>query len=147
MADSTLWWVITGLLVAAELATGTFCLLMLAIGGLAGALTAHAGTDQYTQMIVAAVVGAAAVFACYWVRRRRPGDPSPRADRSVNLDVGEVVQIEHWNADGTAQIRYRGAQWTAVYRGAAAPQAGRHRVVELEGSRLLVEPVPSPASS
>ncbi|CAM5787303.1 NfeD family protein [Ottowia pentelensis] len=147
MADSTLWWIITGLLVAAELATGTFYLLMLAIGGLAGALTAHAGADQYTQMIVAAVVGAAAVFACYWVRRRRPGDPSPRADRSVNLDVGEVVQIEHWNADGTAQIRYRGAQWTAVYRGAAAPQAGRHRVVELEGSRLLVEPVPSPSSS
>ncbi|MFD2379132.1 NfeD family protein [Ottowia pentelensis] len=146
MADSTLWWIITGLLVAAELATGTFYLLMLAIGGLAGALTAHAGADQYTQMIVAAVVGAAAVFACYWVRRRRPGDPSPRADRSVNLDVGEVVQIEHWNADGTAQIRYRGAQWTAVYRGAAAPQAGRHRVVELEGSRLLVEPV-LPSSS
>ncbi len=143
MADSTLWWIITGLLVAAELATGTFYLLMLAIGGLAGALTAHAGGDQHTQMIVAEVVGAAAVFACYWVRRRRPGDPSPRADRSVNLDVGEVVQIEHWNADGTAQIRYRGAPWTAVYRGPAPPRAGRHRVVELEGSRLLVEPLAS----
>jgi membrane protein implicated in regulation of membrane protease activity len=76
MADSTLWWIITGLLVAAELATGTFYLLMLAIGGLAGALTAHAaGGDQHTRMIVAAVVGAAAVFACYWVRRRRRAIP------------------------------------------------------------------------
>jgi drug/metabolite transporter (DMT)-like permease len=39
------------------------------------ALAAHAGGDQHTQMIVAAVVGAAAVFACYWVRRRRPAIP------------------------------------------------------------------------
>jgi membrane protein implicated in regulation of membrane protease activity len=120
-----------GLLVAAELATGTFYLLMLAIGGRL-ALAAHAGGDQHTQMIVAAVVGAAAVFACYWVRRRRPGDPSPRADRSVNLDVGEVVQIEHWNADGTAQVRYRGApgrpSTAARHRpGRAAPRGGAGR--------------------
>ena len=143
MAESTIWWIITGLLVAAELATGTFYLLMLAIGAVAGALAAHAGADQHTQMIAAALVGAAADFGCYWVRRRRPGDPSPRADRSVNLDVGEIVQIEHWNADGTALIRYRGAQWTAVHRGSLPPQTGRHRVVELEGSRLLVEPLPT----
>ena len=88
------------------------------------------------------------IFGCvwllWWTGRRRPGDPSPRADRSVNLDVGEVVQIEHWQADGTAQIRYRGAPWTAVFRGRAAPAPGRYRVIELEGSRLIVEPAPGP---
>ncbi len=144
MAESTLWWIITGVLVALELATGTFYLLMLAIGSIAGALAAHGGLGTQVQMAVAAVVGGVAVFACYLVRRRRPGDPSPRADRSVNLDVGEVVQIEHWQADGTAQIRYRGAPWTAVFRGRAAPAPGRYRVVELEGSRLIVEPAPGP---
>ncbi len=144
MADSTLWWIITGVLVALELATGTFYLLMLAIGSIAGALAAHTGLDTQAQMAVAAVVGAVAVFACYWVRRRRPGDPSPRADRSVNLDVGELVQIDHWMPDGTAQIRYRGAPWTAVSRGPATPTPGRYRVIELEGSRLIVEPAPGP---
>ena len=77
MAESTIWWIITGLLVAAELATGTFYLLMLAIGGIAGALAAHAGAGLTTQMVVAAVVGGVAVVGCYLVRRRRPGDPSP----------------------------------------------------------------------
>jgi len=39
---STLWWVIAGTLVALELATGTFYLLMLALGAAAGALAAVA---------------------------------------------------------------------------------------------------------
>lgn len=141
MADSTLWWVISGILVAVELATGTFYLLMLAIGSVAGAVMAHAGYGLSVQLTVAAVVGGVAVFACYWVRRRKPGDPSPRADRSVNLDVGEIVQVDQWNSDGTAVVRYRGAQWTVVYRGAGATQPGRHRVIEIEGSRLLVAPL------
>ena len=39
---STWWWIVAGVLVAAELATGTFYLLMVAIGCAAGALAAHA---------------------------------------------------------------------------------------------------------
>ncbi len=42
MDDSTLWWLLTGALVALELITGTFYLLMLAIGAAAAALAAHA---------------------------------------------------------------------------------------------------------
>ena len=40
---STVWWLITGGLVAAELATGTFYLLMLALGAAAAAVAAHLG--------------------------------------------------------------------------------------------------------
>ena len=141
MADSTVWWIITGLLVAAELATGTFYLLMLSIGAAAGALAAHAGLGLTGQVATGAIVGGVAVVAAYLVRRRRPGDPSARAERSVNLDVGETVQIDGWSPDGTAQIRYRGAQWTALHRPGTLPHPGPHRVVELVGSRLLVEPL------
>ncbi len=140
MAYSTWWWIITGALVALELVSGTFYLLMLSIGGVAGALAAHAGAPLTTQMVVAALVGGLAVVACYVVRRRRPGDPSPRAERSVNLDVGEIVQVDGWNTDGTAQIRYRGAAWTVMHRPGTAPRPGPHRVAELVGSRLLVDP-------
>ncbi len=62
-------------------------------------------------------------------------------DRSVNLDIGEVVHIEGWNPDGTAQVRYRGAQWTAIHRPGTTPRTGAHRVAELVGSRLLVDPM------
>ena len=139
--DSTLWWLLAGAIVVAELLTGTFYLLMLALGAAAGALAAHAGLGQAMQMALAALVGGGAVALCHWRRRRRPGDPSPRADRSVNLDIGEVVHIEGWNPDGTAQVRYRGAQWTAIHRPGTTPRTGAHRVAELVGSRLLVDPM------
>ena len=141
MADSTVWWIAAGLLVAAELLTGTFYLLMLAIGAAAGALAAHAGLSLSAQLVAGGVTGGVAVLISYLVRRRRPGDPSPRADRSVNLDVGETVQIDAWGADGTAQIRYRGAPWTVMHRPGITPRPGPHRVAELVGSRLLVDPL------
>ncbi|GAB3360503.1 NfeD family protein [Giesbergeria sinuosa] len=139
--DSTLWWLLAGAIVIAELLTGTFYLLMLALGATAGALAAHWGLGQAVQIMSAAIVGGGAVVLCQWYRRRRPGDPSPRSDRSVNLDIGEVVHIEGWNADGTALVRYRGAQWTAIHRPGTTPRTGAHRVAELVGSRLLVDPV------
>lgn len=139
--DSTLWWLLAGAIVVAELLTGTFYLLMLALGTAAGALAAHAGLAQPVQITLAALVGGGAVVLCHWYRRRRPRDPSPRADRSVNLDIGEVVHIEGWSPDGTASVRYRGAQWTAIHRPGTTPRTGAHRVAELVGSRLLVDPV------
>lgn len=141
MDASTLWWLVAGALVALELLTGTFYLLMLAIGAAAAALTAHAGAGTSAQMIAAAVVGLGAVAGWTWIKRRRPGDPSVRAQRSVNLDVGETVQVQVWEPDGTAQVKYRGAAWTAVLAPGSTPQPGLHRVTELVGNRLLVEKI------
>ncbi|HQX08744.1 MAG TPA: NfeD family protein, partial [Zoogloea sp.] len=84
--------------------------------------------------------GGAAVL-WYLVKKKRPGDPSARADRSVNLDVGETVLIESWNSDGTASVKYRGATWTAIHRPGITPSTGMHRVSELVGNRLLVDPL------
>lgn len=139
MAESTVWWLLAAALVALELFTGTFYLLMLSIGLAAGALAAHAGLGLTGQLVTAAVVGAAATVAGHLLRRRRAGDPSARALRSVNLDVGETVTVNDWQADGTAQVRYRGAQWTAVLAPGQTPAPGTYRVTELVGSRLQVE--------
>ncbi|MCZ2103100.1 MAG: NfeD family protein [Comamonadaceae bacterium] len=137
----TLWWLATGVVVVTELLSGTFYLLMLAIGLAAGALAAHLGLGTIGQIVVCAVVGSGAVLAAYLVKRRRPGDPSARADRSVNLDIGETIQVDAWAPDGTAVVKYRGASWTAIHRPGVSPVTGAHRVVELVGSRLLVEPL------
>jgi membrane protein implicated in regulation of membrane protease activity len=141
MAESTWWWLLTGALVAVELITGTFYLLMLAVGAAAGALGAHLGLSLTAQIVVAAVVGSAAVVGWHLHSRRRPGDPSVRSLRSVNLDIGEVIHIEHWNVDGTAIVKYRGANWTVVQRPGNAPVPGAYRVTELVGNRLQVEKV------
>ena len=63
MSDSTLWWLLAGSTVALELFTGTFYLLMLAVGMAAGALAAHAGLGLVGQLIVAAITGCRASLA------------------------------------------------------------------------------------
>lgn len=141
MSDSTLWWLLAGSAVAIELFTGTFYLLMLALGMTAAALAAHTGVSTTLQLIVAALVGSAAVVGWYFIKKRGAGDPSVRSLRSVNLDVGEVLQIDEWHSDGTASVKYRGAQWTVIQRPGNAPTPGSYRVAELVGNRLLVDKV------
>ena len=55
MNESTIWWLIAGSLVGIELMTGTFYLLMLAIGATAGAIAAHAQLGFTTQLITGSV--------------------------------------------------------------------------------------------
>jgi membrane protein implicated in regulation of membrane protease activity len=140
MAESTLWWLATGGLVAVELLTGTFYLLMLAIGFAFAALAAHLGASQTQQIVVAALVGGSAVVAWHLRRSQRHiQEPPAQANANVNLDIGETVQIDDWKADGTADVQYRGAHWTAIHRSGVSPSPGAHRVAELVGNRLLVD--------
>lgn len=141
MAESTIWWMLAGAAVAVELVTGTFYLLMFAIGLAAAAVAAHMGAGQALQLVVAAVVGGGAVAVWHVLRGRQPAALRAEANRDVNLDVGETVQVEAWNADGTAVVKYRGAAWTVV-PGSGGPHAtGAHRVREVVGNRLVVEKI------
>ena len=141
MAESTIWWLMAGAAVGIELITGTFYLLMLAIGLVAGGLAAHAGGSTATQLVVAAVVGGGAVAGWHLVRGRRPPAEHASSNADVNLDVGETVHVERWNADGTATVKYRGANWTVVPVEGAVPVSGAHRVRQVLGSRLVVESI------
>ena len=139
MAETTIWWLLAGTAVAVELLTGTFYLLMLATGLAAAALAAHAGLSAPSQSVVAAVVGGGAVVGWHLLRRRRPPDLPAAANRDVNLDIGETVQVTRWQPDGTTQVKYRGALWTALPAPGAIPVAGAHRIREVVGSRLVIE--------
>ncbi|MEO8856995.1 MAG: NfeD family protein [Burkholderiaceae bacterium] len=144
MAESSVWWVCAGVAVALELLTGTFYLLMLGIGLVAAALASHLGASMVVQLVLAAAVGGGAVIAWHLHQSRRPNEPPATANPNVNLDVGETVQVDGWNPDGTATIRYRGANWTAQNRSSNALSTGAHRVVEVIGSRLMVEKIQQP---
>ncbi len=141
MADSTIWWLSAGAAVAVELVTGTFYLLMFAAGLAAAAVAAHMGAGTVVQLLVAAVVGGGAVIGWHIRRGRRPSTPPANANRDVNLDVGETVHVDEWGPDGTATVKYRGANWTVVHRSGNAPSTGAHRVAEVVGSRLLVDKI------
>jgi len=137
---STWWWLLAGGMVAAELATGTFYLLMLALGSAAGALAAHAGLGGTPQVVVAALVGGGATAAWHFKRARAPRSAPPETNRDVNIDIGGSVKVEAWNADGSARVSYRGAMWSARYAGTGSPAPGEHVIVSLNGNELGLAP-------
>ena len=144
MAETTLWWLLAGSAVAVELLTGTFYLLMLALGLVAAAVAAHLGVSTAAQFVVAAVVGGGAVVGWHLARQRRPAEPPAGANRDVNLDIGETVHVTRWNPDGSTHVKYRGAQWTAIPAAGTIPVAGPHRIREVIGSRLVIEQLQEP---
>jgi len=81
MSEPTIWWLIAGVFVALELVTGTFYLLMLAVGMAAAALAAQAGAGIVLQLLVAALVGGGAVVVWYQVKNanRQTLQPVPTA--------------------------------------------------------------------
>ncbi len=139
MTQPTIWWLLAGGAVAVELLTGTFYLLMIAIGFAAAALAAHLGAGPVLQISVAALVGGGAVAAWHLKRDRSRTELPAQANANVNMDIGEIVQIGTWNPDGTANVQYRGANWTVIHRLGVSPAAGAHRVAEVVGNRLLVD--------
>jgi membrane protein implicated in regulation of membrane protease activity len=138
---ATVWWIVTGVLVAVELATGSFYLLMLALGAAAAAVAAHLGFGVNAQLVVGAVIGAGAVAAWHFKRRSMPAGPAAAENRDVNLDIGETVQVSDWDAQGSGSTQYRGARWQVRHMGTGAPQAGRFVIRRVEANRLFVEPL------
>lgn len=140
MTDANIWWLLAGAAVAVELVTGTFYLLMLAAGMVAGALAASLGLAMIGQMLLAAAVGGGAVAAWHWRRSQSPAPKPANANPDVHLDIGQAIHVVRWNADGTASVHFRGALWTAVAAEPDQPtQPGEFRIKEMVGNRLVIE--------
>jgi membrane protein implicated in regulation of membrane protease activity len=139
MGDATMWWVLAGVLVALELVTGTFYLLMLGLGAVAGALVAMAGLGLNTQLVTAAIVGGlGAVLLGQW-RKRQATTPQEAQDQ--HLDLGATVQVDGWDTQGTAQVKHRGAAWTAVLAPGQSAEPGIYRIQTMAGNRLVLEKI------
>jgi membrane protein implicated in regulation of membrane protease activity len=132
-----MWWVLTGILVALELTTGSFYLLMLGLGAAAAALTAVAGHGLNAQLVVAAAVGGLGVVLLGQWRKRQAITPQDEQDQ--HLDLGATVMVETWDAQGTTRVKYRGAVWSAVHAPHQTPAPGAHRIQAMVGNRLILE--------
>jgi membrane protein implicated in regulation of membrane protease activity len=145
MQDYEWWWVLAGLLGVAEVMTGTFYILVLAISAVAASILAKMGFAVHWQVLGAALV---ALSGWFWLRQRKSdGSNSPAQD----LDVGEWVEVESWS-DGVGSAQYRGAHWnveahqvdalpsaTGVAPNSNRLVAGRYRIRALRGNRLIVD--------
>jgi membrane protein implicated in regulation of membrane protease activity len=139
MTESTLWWVLAGSVVAIELMTGTFYLLMLSLGFMAAALAAHAGLTIPGQLMVAAVFAGGSVLVGRRYRKKISASLNLDGAPGGNLDLGATVQVDTWRADGTSTVKYRGANWEVGLADGEAPSPGTHRIVKVVGSRLILK--------
>ena len=144
LSAPTFWWVAAGVAVAAELATGTFYLLMIALGLAAAALAAHLGLPLAGQIAAAALVGGGATAFWHWRRFSQPTTAPARENRDVNLDIGERVHVAEWAPDRTARVPYRGSTWTARLAPGATPAEGDYVVSAVEGNWLVLTPAAAP---
>lgn len=142
MADWIIWCVWAGVMVIGELLTGTFYLLMMATGLLAGSLAAWLELPLMGQCIVAATVG---IVATYSLRRSKLGQRTQHAsaqDPNINMDIGQSIDINAWQQQfdkSTARAKYRGALWDIELADGAVAQKGTFIIVEVRGSHLIVK--------
>lgn len=147
MHHAMFWWVAAGVLIGAEMFTGTVYLLVIALGAAAGAVAAHLGLNPTLQMTIASAVGMAGVLIWYlWCSRKKPAQPTQLAAEAApnatlnKLDIGGVVLVQTWMKDSTTSVSYRGAIWSAVAANPAAPQQpGRHVVIDIRHNQLVLQ--------
>jgi membrane protein implicated in regulation of membrane protease activity len=126
------WWILAAVLVAVELGSGTFYLLVYGIAAAAAGVAAWLGASFLAQLLAA---GAVALLGKLVLNRwkRDTGDP----ERNVQaMDIGQAVQLESWQ-DGRGQVRYRGALWDAEAESATVDSA-RPLVIRAVRGNVLV---------
>ncbi|MFZ6723486.1 NfeD family protein [Undibacterium sp. Ji49W] len=138
-----MWLVLAGVVVILELFTGTFYLLMISLGLVAGAIAAVFQFNAASQMIVVAIVGSVATAALHKSKYGWKENANAARDPNVNMDIGQSLQVDDWKDQGNgkfvARAMYRGAMWDVELQHSAG-YPGAYMIEEIQGSRLLVKP-------
>ena len=138
--ESYLVWLVCGLaLIIAELATGTFYLVVLGIAALVGSAVGWSGGGFSAQAIAASAI---AVIGVVVVNRWRRSQKRARHGGN-NIDIGQAVVFEAWVNESArlARVKYRGTSWDAILTGNDSVKANDMLYIcGSDGSRLQVSP-------
>lgn len=135
MAPYIYWFVLAFALLALEMATGTFYMLMLAVAVAIGGVAALLGIGLPMQITLTALAG---IIGTVTLRRMKSTRPTDTDVSSQSLDIGQPVQIVAWHEDGTARVHYRGAEWDAELESDDMPRDGALYIKEIQGSKLIL---------
>ncbi|HZI83602.1 MAG TPA: NfeD family protein [Casimicrobiaceae bacterium] len=133
MASYWIWWIVAAALVAAELITGTFYLLVVGIAVACGGVVAWLDGGAAYQWLTASVLGVAGVIALERWKRGRGRSPD-----QPSLDVGQRVRVESWGPARTARVSYRGSTWDAELASPDTPQSETMYIAATRGSVLIL---------
>ncbi len=132
MSTYVIWWIVAFALVAVELTTGTFYLLVYGLAAASAGIAAWLGVGMATQIVIAAIIGIVGTIALRMWRRVDEIDTAFQ-----DLDIGQNVRVENWQ-ESKGQVKYRGAIWDAE---AAAPEIDTNKplyIRAMRGSVLIV---------
>lgn len=133
MASYVYWFLLALALLAMEMATGTFYLLVLSIAVAVGGMAALLNASMPWQLVLSAL---AVIAGTIIVRRWKTTQAVDTG--SADLDAGQPVQILKWHENGSARVFYRGAEWDAEPESADMPRDGAFCIKAIRGSRLIL---------
>jgi membrane protein implicated in regulation of membrane protease activity len=134
MAAYWIWWIAAAVLIAVELLTGTFYLLVVGLAVACGGIAALLAAPVPLQWLIAGVLG---VVGTVWLHRRKRGIAA-RTPAQPPLDIGARVQVLSWGPDRTARVSYRGSTWDAELAAPDTPKAETMYISALRGSVLIL---------
>jgi membrane protein implicated in regulation of membrane protease activity len=77
-------------------------------------------------------------------RARQPRSAPSDRNADMSLDIGQAVQVAHWDEDQTTHVHYRGAAWRARWAGPGQPAPGACVIVAIQGNELRLAPAATP---
>ncbi len=138
------WFIVGVVFIVLELMIPTnFILLCFGLGMIGAGLTALIHAPFWLQLLVGS--GVTAVSLWFMHRHFARPDETGGAFGSVGMvgKSGYVMQAIDPLKGGV--VRVNGEDWRAVTRGVAAiPERTRVRVIDIEGTKLVVEPIEEP---
>lgn len=136
MSAAIIWSIAFLVVLGVELLIGTFYLLMVSLGIAVGALAAWAGLGPVWQFALAGVIGIAATAGLHFKRYKTSKTPAYSENKNVLIDIGETVEVDHWDSNLITNVRYRGANWSARWAGEGSPTTGLCVISGIEGNQL-----------
>ena len=133
MANYVYWYLLGLVLLGLEMATGTFYLLVVAIGMAAGGTAALFGVNPTWQLTLCALTIVAGTIIL-----RRWKKPRDRNGSTAHLDIGQPVRVLAWRDDGSARVSYRGAEWNAEPESAGMSREGALYIKSVRGANLVL---------
>lgn len=139
-----IWFVIAAVALILELLSGTFFLLLVAVAAAGAGVVAWFGGEVTWQLLAFCILGIAGFVilrSSGLLKRGQRNDAS--RNRDVNLDIGQIVQVNEWTPAKTAIVQYRGAQWQVRLDSAAhiIPAPGHYQISDIDGIVFIVLPV------
>lgn len=139
------WFGVAALFLLFEMATGTFYLLLVALGLVASGTAAYAGLSLVWQIISGLVVSLIGLVVLHRYRQSK-GQVATQSNPDVVQDIGQSVTVDAWDENGQARVFYRGANWSARIDVDQPAQPGEHYIQTVQGLTLILRPGLYPVS-